>query len=457
MRLRLLAALLALGGSPAAAQTPLSSAPLRVPEAVNPPAARPAPRSAPAPRREPARTPPPAPASLTQPPPIEQGTLTGLAVDLESALARDAAARGIEGARSAVRARDAQARSITPGSPALGGSYRMDTRGPRDAREWDVEVAAPMWLPGQRGAFAETIETGVAEQDQRLLLRRLELAGQLREAYWRVAEAESEVGVARERLATARDVGRDFQRRVALGDIAETEALLARNEELAAELELSRAEAAARLARTAYRTLTGGSSVALQVEGRGGGARAEQPLSAAEHPALRAAEAALANAEARAKLVAATPRDNPELGFFGRGQYGSLTEDGFSLGLRMRLPLSTEARNAPRRAEAEAERTRAEAELAQARRMLAGDLAQARVELDASEAMRRLAAARRSVADQQLAAARSAFRNGEIGAFDLFRVRQLQIEAVAGDAKARIAVGRARSRLNQAVGALPPA
>jgi outer membrane protein TolC len=374
----------------------------------------------------------------------------GLARDLDAAMEIDAGARAIAAQRNAVRARDAQVRSPIAGSPALGGSFRSDTRGPDRAREWDLEIAAPVWLPGQRGALAGTVEAGVAEQGQRLALRRLEVAALLRDAYWAVGAAESELRVARDRLATARDVARDFTRRAELGDISPTEALLGRNETLAAELELARAEAAAESTRAAYATLTGGSVNALAA------IRPEPAMPRGnDHPALRAAAAALATADARARLVAATPIDNPEVGLFTRRQGGPLTEDGYSVGLRLRLPLATEARNAPRRADAEAERTRASAELLQTRRIIEGEIGLARVGLSVAEAARRLAADRRAVADQQLAAARQAFRAGEIGAFDLFRVRQLQIEAAAADAQAQVGAGRARSRLNQAMGVAP--
>jgi outer membrane protein TolC len=382
----------------------------------------------------------------------------GLAADLDAALGIDATARAIRGQREAVRAREAQVRSPIAGSPAIGSSFRSDTRGPRVANEWDVEAAAPLWLPGQRSALAGTVTTGVEEQDRRFALRRLELAGLLRDAYWAVGTAESGLRVARDRLATARDIGRDVQRRVELGDIAETEALLTRNEELAAELEQARAEAAVAAARAAYRTLTGGSEAALRATGTAapGGARPEPAMTnGTAHPAIRAAEAALATAEARARLVAATPIDNPELGLFTRGQGGPVTENGTSLGLRVRIPLPTEARNAPRRADAEAERTRAEGELLQTRRVVEGEIGLARLALGAAEQARRLAADRRAVSERQLTAARTAFRSGEIGAFDLFRVRQLQIEAAAVDARAQVDVGRARSRLNQALGLVP--
>ena len=63
----------------------------------------------------------------------------------------------ILGQREAMRSREAQVRSPIAGSPAIGCSFRSDTRGPRTGNEWDVELGAPMWLPGQRGALAGTV------------------------------------------------------------------------------------------------------------------------------------------------------------------------------------------------------------------------------------------------------------------------------------------------------------
>jgi outer membrane protein TolC len=448
-------------GDAGAQQTPLSRPPLSTFQDANPPA--PVARPQPAPRRtEPRREETPAdrrapPPRVTAPAVVPRLESAALGRDLDAALEIDAGARAIRGQRDAIRARDAQVRSPIAGSPALGGSFRSDTRGPRVANEWDVEIGAPLWLPGQRGALAGTVTAGVEEQARRLALRRLELAGLLRDAYWAAGLAVSELGVARDRLATARDIGRDVQRRVELGDIPETEALLTRNEELAAALDHARAEAAVAAARASYRTLTGGSEAALDSGATlAGGARPEPALANGEgHPAVRAAEAALATAESRARLVAATPIDNPELGLFTRGQGGPITENGTSLGMRVRIPLPTEARNAPRRADAEFERTRAEGELIQTRRVVAGEVGLARLAVAATEQARRLAGERKAVADRQAGAARTAFRAGEIGAFDLFRVRQLQIEAAAVDARAQVDVGRARSRLNQALGLAP--
>ena len=49
----------------------------------------------------------------------------------------------------------------------------------------------------------------------------------------------------------------------------------------------------------------------------------------------------------------------------------------------------------------------------------------------------------------------TAFRGGETGTFDLYRVRQLRLEAANDEGRAQVEVLRARSRLNQALGVVP--
>jgi outer membrane protein TolC len=370
-----------------------------------------------------------------------------LAGHLERALDIDAAFRSLAAQRDAVAARRALTRSPIPGSPVVGGDFRSDLRGPGQSRELIIDLAAPVWLPGQRGAYGNTVQTGVAEFEARLLLRRLEVAGLLRDAWWTAAAAVRDVRVARDRLTTSRDIARDVQRRVELGDIPYTDALLARNEDLAAELGLSQAEATLVAARAAYRTLTAGAEPDLPPERPAGQVRV--------HPALVAAEAGVAAAEAQMRLVEATPRDNPEFGVFGRNEQGRLTEQGVSLGLRLRVPLATNARNIPRIAAAQADLTRAVAERALRRRLLAAEIDAARVALRMAEEAARIARQRLAVANQQLDLGRRAFNAGETGLFDLYRIRQLQLEAASTQAQAEVTAGRARSRLNQALGAVP--
>ncbi|MFZ4409949.1 MAG: hypothetical protein ACOYOH_21570, partial [Paracraurococcus sp.] len=128
------AALLSAGpGDAAAQQTPLSRPPLGSVQDAGPPG--PGPRPAPARRAAeppPRAAPPPVTARRTPPPPAAAPPLESAALgrDLDAALAIDAGARTILGQREAVRSREAQLRSPIAGSPAIGSSFRSDTRGP---------------------------------------------------------------------------------------------------------------------------------------------------------------------------------------------------------------------------------------------------------------------------------------------------------------------------------------
>ncbi|MCC3246996.1 TolC family protein [Methylocystis sp. WRRC1] len=381
---------------------------------------------------------------------------------LDMAVAIDAQSKALEAQFGAVSARYATANSITPGSPYFGGSQRNAAAGNlRHYNETEIEAGMPLWLPGQRDAYAATVSSGVVEVEERLSQRRLEVAGLLRDAWWNAKRAERDVSVARTRVATAREIGADMTRRVELGDAAEADALLARNETLAAETELAQAEGAAKVARVNYAALTGGTPPDGTLEA----VRRDGDLE--DHPALRAPLAALARAESQARLIDATPIDNPEIGVFGRQEHNdqystdpsqevtNQRTDATTVGVRFRIPLPTPGRNEPRQAEAAAEVTRARAEYERAKRMVVAEIKAARTALAAAQKAAGLADKRLAVANEQFELSRKSFALGEISAFDLYRVRQIQLEAQRMQAGAAINVGVAVSRVNQALGYAP--
>jgi outer membrane protein TolC len=289
----------------------------------------------------------------------------------------------------------------------------------------------------------------------------LEVAGVLRDAWWNAQRAAREVSVARNRVATARDIGADMTRRVELGDAAQTDALLAKNETLAAETELAQSEGAVKVAQVTYMALTGGAPP-------GGVLESVRPaIDIEEHPSLRAPRAALARARAQAELVDATPIDNPEIGIFGRQEHNDQYStdpsqqisdqrtDATTVGVRLRIAIPTAGRNEPRRAEALAEMDRVTAEYERAKRVVLAEIKAARESLAAARRAATFANARLIVANDQFDLSRKAFKLGEISAFDLYRVRQIQLEAQRMEANAEINVGVAISRLNQAQGYAP--
>ena len=376
-----------------------------------------------------------------------QGTLRE---HLEAAVALDAESRAIEAQREAARARTALSDSLVPGSFAASGSFRGDTRGLGTARETQLDLAAPLWLPGQRAAVAGTVVRDVASADERLGLRRLEIANLLREAWWEVALRRAETRVQGDRLATAGDILNDVRRRLELGEVAEPDVLLARNEQVAAELALAQSQAAEVSSELAYRALTGGAE-----PGEGQEARTELRAPTGEHPALRAAAAAVAAAEAQVRLIAATPIDSPEVAGYVMRQDGTVTEQGTSFGLRLRVPLPSAARNRPREASAQAELTTATARLVQVRRLTDAAAIRAEQALRGAENAQGIARRRLAIARQQLDLGNRAFRAGEMTLFDLIRVRQIAIDAASAAARAEAEVGLGRARLNQALGAEP--
>jgi outer membrane protein TolC len=389
-----------------------------------------------------------------------------LAKHLELAVSIDAQSRSLEAQFRAISARYATSDSITPGSPYFAGYQRNTVAGNlRNYNETEAEVGMPLWLPGQRDALEATVTTGLFEVEERLALRRLEVAGALRDAWWSAQRAARDVSVARNRVATARDIGDDMTRRVELGDAAQADALLAKNETLAAETELAQAEGASKVTRVNYMALTGGAPPDGTLES------VRPPIDIEDHPALRTPRAALVRARAQAELVDATPIDSPEVGIFGRQEHNdqyatdrsldpsepitNQRTDATTVGVRIRIPLPTPGRNEPRRAEALAEMDRATAEYERAKRVVLAEIKAAREALAAAQRAAKLANSRLVVANDQFELSRKAFKLGEISAFDLYRVRQIQLEAQRMQANAEINVGVAISRLNQAQGCAP--
>ena len=385
-----------------------------------------------------------------------------LAKHLEMAVLIDAQSRSLEAQFRAISARYATVNSLTPGSPYVAGYQRNAAAGNlRNYNETELELGMPLWLPGQRDALAGTVNTGLFEVEERLALRRLEVAGVLRDAWWNAQRAAREVSVARNRVATARDIGADMTRRVELGDAAQTDALLAKNETLAAETELAQSEGAVNVARVTYMALTGGAPPNGALES------VRPAIDIEEHPSLRAPRAALARARAQAELVDATPIDNPEIGIFGRQEHNDQYStdpsqqisdqrtDATTVGVRLRIAIPTAGRNEPRRAEALAEMDRATAEYERAKRVVLAEIKAARESLAAAQRAATFANARLVVANDQFELSRKAFKLGELSAFDLYRVRQIQLDAQRMEANAEINVGVAISRLNQAQGYAP--
>jgi outer membrane protein TolC len=336
-------------------------------------------------------------------------------------------------------------RDLPPGV-GLPGTTSSEERG---KNELEPGVSMPLWLPGQRDALRRTIERERETLDASARRMRWQLAGEVRDVVWRVAEARAEHAQQSARLESTRALEADVARRAAAGDLARADLWTAQAETRAAEAAV--AEAGGRLseARAALTGLTGLDDAA---------AIDEQPSSASvdSHPALQAAAQGVEAARARLEQTKATMRDNPTFSVvarFDRDSYDSPYRNTIRMGIA--IPLATEARNAPRLAAAGAELVELEVSLERERRRIAAEQRRAVAALDAARDVLNRQEDRARLARDAFGAIERAFRAGERSLPQLLQLRAVLLDAELSRELARARVGAALAKLNQANGDLP--
>ena len=359
-------------------------------------------------------------------------------------------AQGYRAAELSARAR--AAKSWVPAPPSVGVRERSDRfNGNAGIREFETELAVPLWLPGQRDRQAALVNAETDLQRDTVAAARWKLAGEVRDAYWQARSAEGDAVVARRRLDDAATLAADVERRLKAGDLARTDFNQAKGAENAARAAVGESELRKTRAMQSFAVLTG-----LGVLPDGDEAPAATPLPSADHPTLRALERTAAVADARVRQAAGDTRDSPELTLgWRRERSTSVDPYAATVTLGIRIPFATDSRNEPRIAAANAEFIEARTAIVRQRDIVEADtvassheLAQARDALALAEERQRLAAEN----DQLLG---KAFKLGEIDLATRLRIAAERYAADADVSRSRLELGRAASRLNQAFGVLP--
>ena len=357
-----------------------------------------------------------------------------------------------------VRADEAQARAewaarLTPAPAAVSLAHLNDQLGDaRGKREWEVEFAAPLWLPGQKAAqVAEAARFGEDVATRRVALR-LHLAGQLRAAWWALAAARQADDLAQRRLNSARSLEVEVLRRFQAGDLPRIDANTARGETLAAQADQLAAEAAQREADRAWRALTG-----LAIPSH---LAAETLVEPAEHvmahPDLLASDSVLRLAHAHLNQVRTTRWDAPELALrLQRERDDNQAAYGNAIGVKLTIPLAAGPRLRRDEAAARADSQQAEAEQRHRRRTIALAIEQARFDLVTSQQQVDLAQSRYTLSRDSLMLAEKSFALGESNLTALLRARAAAFEAEAGLNRTTTARHQAVSQLKQAQGEMP--
>ncbi|RZL89420.1 MAG: transporter [Variovorax sp.] len=404
-----------------------------------------------------------APCAVAQDRPGSAPSLT-LSEAFAAAWSRQPEAAALALRREAARAQQQAAQSWTPEPPALAVLNKTDQWN-RDmgARELEVGVAIPLWLPGERARSGALADAEATRVESRALAAQLRMAGVLREAWWQWQRAHADVEVARDQSANAGRLADDVAKRVKAGDLARADQHQADGAVASAESAVARALGAEAAAAQQLRVASVG---ALQPAGRPLAAVPEpEPVPApdaalardsATHPVFKDLQDRAAVAEGVAALGAVRSRANPELALAAtrerdlRGEHYDT-----SITLALRIPLGAGSRHTARVASAQAEATELQVQLMLERERIAAEQDASRLRLVSARAQLVAADRRAQLAQESRGFFDKSFRLGESDLPTRLRIEAEAVEAQRQAASARIEVAAAISQWRQALGLLP--
>lgn len=380
----------------------------------------------------------------------------------DAAWSRQPEARALQARRDAAQAHRRAATAWAPEPPTLEVSHRTDRVSRNDgARELELGVAVPLWLPGERRAVGALADTESATVESRIEAARLRLAATLREAWWTWQRARVDEALALDRRDGARRLAEDVARRTVAGDLARADQHQADGALAAAEAALAHAQAQASAALGRLQALSGGLSPATTPEATPAtlapSAEPEPPVDApAAHPALVDLQARGALAERAAALAATRSRANPELMLATSRDRGTAGERyGQTVTLAVRIPFGASARQEGDRAAARADALEAQAAMALERDRLQAEREAALTQVAAARSQRDAAERRAALALETRGFFDKSFRLGETDLPTRLRIEAEAVEAERQAARSRIELAAAISAWRQALGLLP--
>jgi len=383
--------------------------------------------------------------------------LTTLRQAFDAAWARQPEAASATQYRNAAQGRQSIANGWTPEPPALELATKTD-RWQRDegSAELELGIAVPLWLPGERSRVQALAQAEFDALDTRQAAARLRLAGALREAWWQLQRAQLDIAQAQARLSSAAQLAADVARRVKAGELARADQHQADGAVAAAEAELAESQAQRAMHEQTLRTLVAQPVGAQSEAPEGSWVEASASAQAADHPALREAQARLQVAERAQQLAAAQTRANPELTVATTRERGVRGENyARTLTLGVRIPLGSSGVRQSRAALAAAELLVAQSQLELERLRVAGEVGSAQARLTGARTVAIAAERRATLARETQAFIGKAFRAGEIDLPNRLRVELEAADAERQSALARLNIHQALSALHQALGLLP--
>ena len=379
---------------------------------------------------------------------------TTLATAVEAAWSRAVASAEAAGISRQAAAEKQASSALWAAPPSVELSHRNDRlQSNNGARETEVALAVPLWLPGQKSAKQQAADSLSSLSQLSEAEGKLRVAEVVRELHWQIAELQASQSLSKQQTSTFAAIASDVDKRVKAGDLARADALAAKGELLSAQAAQSQAETQLEAAKRQWTALTG---LAQTPDATFASAESPSPRQLAEHPELLRAEQQVDLARKRLDLVAKSNRSAPELiTKFRQDIPGHGQGSAYSLGLAVRIPFGTDDRNAPLQAAALTELDIAQRKEQVLRAQLSARMESAKAAAEASQLQLQTEREKAALLNERAKLIRAAFNAGETSLPELLRAASAAAQADYSAARQEAAFGLARARLQQAYGQLP--
>ena len=339
------------------------------------------------------------------------------------------------------------ARGPFVGPPSVSGDILTRSGG---VIEQEARISAAIKWPGEARAGILASARGGDAAKARLMVAQLDLAGDIRAAYWRLAGARSAVAVEQQHVATARVETQQVTRLMQAGVQAKRDLLVSQAELGSALARLSAAENELADTLAAAEALIGKAPEIFIDE------ILTSPIDIDNHPVMRAAETRVKVADAKSAYARFSTRPRLE-GTIGvrrdRGDPRGSYEDALLVGIA--VPLGRDFRAVAEASGTRSEALSANAEVPRIRARLIAEQRAAMTRLSVAERALDQAQARQSALREAFTLTERGRAEGEIGYIEYLRARQALFDADRDLGAARVAKSAAISRVNQTMGVLP--
>ncbi|MDP3638396.1 MAG: TolC family protein [Azonexus sp.] len=389
--------------------------------------------------------------------PVRSEPIQTLAQAYAAAWQRKPAGQAVAERENALRSRRLAADALTPEPPSIELRGRTDRfNQQRGANEQEIGLVLPLWLPGEQSASQALAEAEIGALGGRMAALRLQLAGEVRDAWWGWQLAGNEQTLAAERVVAARRLLNDVARRVAAGDLSRADQHQAAGALAAAEAQQAEARVALESTRFRLQSLTG------QLPSAVGPVPETLPdelpgvESSDEHPLLRDLQARGDVSRRSLELTRARSRNNPQI-VVGTRLERALTGDPIeqTWALALRIPFSSGPRNDARLAEANADLIESRLQFDRQGERLGNERAAAEAQLLAVRQLLAAAELRAQLAAENRGFFDKSFRLGETDLPTRLRIELEAFEAERLASRARINLAQRISAQRQALGLLP--